>query len=546
MVAVAGGLRSFGFYGVVFVSGAVAMSLEMAASRLLAPVFGNTIFVWGSLIGVVLASLAVGYRLGGVLADRRPSVNMLAAIAFTGGLLTFAIPFFSPLVLEAAAAASLDEKIGPLIATTFLLAPPTIPMGMVSPYAVKLLAQTRGRVGVSAGDIYSLSTVGSIAGTFLTVFVLLPSLDVRTVVLGSGAVLMITAALYLSKTVKIFTALLLLIALTPVGYFAQGLTASGGEVLYSRETLYNSLAVVRQGDIVTLYLNGLPHSATSETDPAKLVFPYTRFFELGLALKPDAEKTLFIGGGGLSGPKYFLKNYPEVRVDVVEIDPDVVETARRFFHVPDDSRLRVFVDDARMFLTKTDEKYDVVIMDAYSKTYIPFHLMTLEFYQLLRQKMASDGVLVANLIASLTGDTSEIFWAQYRTVSQVFPKLYVFKASESGGSFVQNLILVACASTTCDLEQTPSRVKDGWLAEKIVSNKWTAIPALEEYPVLTDSYAPVERMINPITGKPYSIELEDAGVTLATLNYVGSNALSLAAAILAVFIWLFVLFQRII
>ncbi|MEM1941171.1 MAG: hypothetical protein QXO09_08065, partial [Candidatus Caldarchaeum sp.] len=137
-------------------------------------------------------------------------------------------------------------------------------------------------------------------------------------------------------------------------------------------------------------------------------------------------------------------------------------------------------------------------------------------------------------------------WAQYRTVSQVFPKLYVFKASESGGSFVQNLILVACASTTCDLEKTPSRVKDEWLAEKIVSNKWTAIPALEEYPVLTDSYAPVERMINPITGKPYSIELEDAGVTLATLNYVGSNALSLAAAILAVFIWLFVLFQRII
>jgi hypothetical protein len=172
--------------------------------------------------------------------------------------------------------------------------------------------------------------------------------------------------------------------------------------------------------------------------------------------------------------------------------------------------------------------------------------MTIEFYQLLRQKMTDDGVLVANLIASLTGDTSEIFWAQYRTVSQVFPKLYVFKASESGGSFVQNLILVACASTTCDLEQAVTRVKDEWLAEKIMSNRWTTIPALEEYPVLTDSYAPVERMINPITGKPYSIELEDAGVTPATLTYVGSNALSLATIILAIFIWLFALVQRVI
>ncbi|MCS6785111.1 MAG: fused MFS/spermidine synthase [Candidatus Caldarchaeum sp.] len=532
------------FSGLVFASGAVAMSLEMAASRLLAPVFGNSIYVWGSLIGVVLASLAVGYHIGGRIADVNPNARTFAAIVFTGGILTFTIPFLSPVVLESVASARLGEQAGPLLATSILLAPPTIPLGMVSPYAIKLLAMTRGKVGASAGDIYSLSTIGSIAGTFLTVFALLPYFDVRAVVLGNGAVLMILSAIHLTKTAKIITAALLIIVFTPAGYYAQSITAAGGEILYTRETLYNSLAVVKQQDIITLYLNGLPHSATSTTNPYELVFPYTRFFEIGPALNPNTTKTLFIGGGGLSGPKYFLKHYPSIQVDVVEIDPEVVEAARKYFQIPEDRRLRVFVEDGRMYLTKTGEVYDVVVMDAYAKTYVPFHLMTVEFYRLLREKMTAEGVLVSNLIASLTGDTSEIFWAQYRTVSEVFPKLFVFKASENAGGVVQNLILVACASPSCSIEEAAERVKSPWLAEKIKTHLWTFIPQLTEYPLLTDNYAPVERLINPITGKPYSIEFEGYGLSPTTLSYAGSNAISITAVFIAVVTWLLSIGRR--
>ncbi|MEM0440709.1 MAG: fused MFS/spermidine synthase [Candidatus Caldarchaeum sp.] len=538
------GLKGFGLFVLVFASGAVAMGLEMAASRLLAPIFGNSIYVWGSLIGVVLLSLAVGYRVGGRLADVNPSGKTFASIVFTAGLLTFVIPFFSPAVLEFIESLKLGEQAGPLLATFILLAPPTVPMGMVSPYAIKLLATARGKIGASAGDIYSLSTIGSIVGTFLTVFGLLPYFDVRTVVLGSGALLMVVSAFYLSKTAKFLAAILLIVVFTPVGYFAQTVAATGGEVIYTRETLYNSLVVVKQQDIITLYLNGLPHSAASLNNPYDLVFPYTRFFEIGPALNPNSTTVLFIGGGGMSGPKYFLKHYPRMLVDVVEIDPDVVEAARKFFSVPEDSRLRVFVDDGRVFLTKTDRVYDVVVMDAYAKTYVPFHLMTVEFYRLLREKMTSNGVLVINLIASLTGDTSEIFWAEYATVSKVFPKLFVFRASENAGGFVQNLILVACVSESCSLEQAAEKVKNPWLAEKIKTNLWTVIPQLDEYPVLTDSYAPVERLLNPITGKPYSVELEGYGITPATLSYAGSNAISMITAFLAVFFWFFNLTRR--
>jgi len=536
-------LRNLGLSALILASGGVVMALELSASRLLAPIFGNTIYVWGSLIGVVLSALAIGYWAGGRLADRYADIRLLAAICFTGGLLVFSIPFFSPLILEMVVGLRLNEQASPLIATLLTVAPPSIPLGMVSPYAVKLLSLVRSRVGSSAGDVYSLSTVGSIAGTFLTVFLLLPYLDVRTVILGSGGVLMALSAYYLSLRVKVLTVLVLAMVASPVGFFAQSLSAVGGDVIYTRETLYNSLAVVKQDDVLTLYLNGLPHSSMSTKDPYRLVYAYTRFFELGPALNPNASNVLFIGGGGFSGPKYFLKNYPNMWVHVVELDPAVVEVAERFFQVPKNDRLKVFINDGRMHLQNTDHVYDVVVVDAYAKTYIPFHLLTKEFYSLMRSKMSVNGVVVVNIIASLTGDTSEILWSAYKTVGSVFKTLYLFKASEYGGGVVQNLILVGCVNT-CSLDEGVARVKDSWLAGKVLENLWENIPPLDEYPLLTDGYAPVERMINPVTGKPYSLELEDYRTSPPTLLYTGSNSLSLTVVLLALVAWFFLFLGR--
>jgi predicted membrane-bound spermidine synthase len=208
-------LKNLGLSMLVLVSGAVVMALELSASRLLAPVFGNTIYVWGSLIGVVLSALSLGYWAGGRLADRHADIRLLAAICFTGGLLVFSIPYLSPPVLELVAGLRLNEQASPLVATLLTVAPPTIPLGMVSPYAVKLMSLVRSRVGSSAGDIYSLSTVGSIAGTFLTVFLLLPYLDVRTVILGSGGLLMALSAYYLTLRAKILTMVVFATVVSP-------------------------------------------------------------------------------------------------------------------------------------------------------------------------------------------------------------------------------------------------------------------------------------------------------------------------------------------
>ncbi len=524
----------------VFASGAVVMALELAGSRLLAPIFGNSIFVWGSLIGVVLTALAAGYTLGGRLADLSPNPRTFSTIVFTAGLFTASTPYISPIILEAVHLNLADDRLGPLAATTGILFIPSLLMGMVSPFGVKLVASIRGRVGSSAGDVYSLSTVGSIVGTFSTVFILIPALDVRTIILGGGLLLMAASSLLLGKGAKLLVAVVALFSISPIGYYTQLFTSGSGEVLYSKETPYNSLAVVERDGVRTLYLNGLPHSGMNTSNPTQLIYRYTRFFEAGLLASPNPGKVLFVGGGGFSGPKYFLKMYPNVYVDVVELDPEVISTAYSFFQVPADSRLMVANDDGRRFLTISEKSYDLIVLDAYAKTYVPFHLMTLEFFQLLHERLDGDGVVVSNVIASLSGDTSGILWSVYRTMAQVFPRIYIYRASEGSGSVVQNLILLACKDPNCVVRAEDA--KDPGLTQLIRNNRWDNIPLLDEYPILTDNYSPVESLINPITGRPYSIELEGYQFGLPTLFYVGSNTLALTAVALSLLYWLLRLF----
>jgi len=508
----------------VFVAGAAVMSLELTSSRLLIPFFGNTIFVWGSLIGVVLAGLAAGYSYGGRLADKLASRATFSAIIFTAGLLTVAIPYFSPFILESVLSAGLDERLGPLVSTLAILAVPAILLGMVSPFAVKLRASQLRTLGSVAGNLYSLSTIGSIVGTFLTVFVLIPAADIRTIILGNGFLLMAVSVLSLGRMAKLLFFVLLLFTLTPLGLLAQGVAAASGETVYRKDTFYNSIIVVDNDETRVLLMNGLTHSAMYLDRPTELVFRYTKFFELGPRLSGEAGKVLFVGGGGFSGPKFFLERYPELVIDVAELDGGVVEVAQKFFEVKDDPRLRVFVEDGRRFLQKTEERYDVIVLDAYAKTYVPFHLMTVEFFQLLHDRLTENGVVVSNLIASLTGDTSDIFWAEYNTVSTVFPILYVFRASDRSAGDVQNIILVACRNE-CNLREALEG--DDEVARLASSGLWSEIPHLEEFPILSDNYAPVETLINPVTGAPYSPELELSGASQTVLTPSGKYAVML-------------------
>jgi spermidine synthase len=493
----------------VFVSGAVVMALELVGSRILAPTFGDSVFVWGSLIGVVMVSLAIGYYIGGKLADMKPNYGTFSMFTLSAGLMILLIPMTSPLVLEVVYYSGIGDRFGPMLASFLLLSVPTTLLGMVSPYSIRLAAPSLYNIGGISGSLYSISTGGSIIGTFFTVFVLIPSFGVRQIIFSLGVILILVSLIGFPWKERFFLILMMLLITMPTTLLGSSTSARSGTIVHRKDTPYNTLTVVDDNGqgVRTLFLNNLPQSAMFLNGSNNAVFQYTDYFNLAFLFDMKVNSVLFIGGGGFSGPKQFLDYYPNLIIDVVEVDPDVVDVAKEYFNVEENPRLGVYVEDGRAFINKAG-KYDIIILDAYSKSYVPFHLMTLEFFEILNDHLNSDGVIVSNLISSLIGDTSELLMAEYRTINEVFPQVYLFRTRSSSLSRVQNICLIATnipmRISLSDLidksEVFPVRgEKLAEYAESIFDIEGLAEDSL----ILTDNYAPAQSLLNPVTQAPY-------------------------------------------
>jgi spermidine synthase len=288
-----------------------------------------------------------------------------------------------------------------------------------------------------------------------------------------------------------------------------GISTQKGTIIFRKDTPYSTLTVVDDSErgVRTLYLNSQSHSAMYLNGSNSAVFRYTDYFNLAFLFNYKVNKVLFIGGGGFSGPKQFLEYYPDVVVDVVEVDPVVVNVAKEYFEVFEDPRLNVFVEDGRRFLGSAGV-YDVIILDAYSKTYVPFHLMTLEFFDELDAHLSPDGVIVSNLISSLIGDTSELLMAEYKTVVEVFPQAYLFRTRSNSLSMVQNIILIATKNPIRDsgselLEKAAAFPERSAHMTKYTQTFFESIVLPNEALILTDDYAPATALLNPVTNAPY-------------------------------------------
>jgi len=507
----------------VFISGAAVMALELLGSRLLAPVFGNSIFVWGSLIGVVLSALSVGYYLGGRLADREPNLHTLSVVIFAAGILVVILPALTPPVFDAIIRLNLGERYSPLLATTLVLALPSILLGMVSPYAIRLAARTVEKMGKASGNMYALSTLGSIAGTFITVFVLIPEFGVNKIIFALGTALLVVAFLGLGLRMKVFVLLILLILPFAAPYLvnrrltAAAYTVAFGDTIYETDTPYHHLQVAESFDlehqsyIRILILDDNLHSAMDLNNPDRAVFVYSDYFHLGFLVNPNITRVLFIGGGGFTGPKSFLRNYPTVQVDVVEIDEEVIEVAEQYFSVDaNNPRLHIYNDDGRMFLQKNNRKYDLMVLDAYSRTYVPFHLMTAQFFRTVVDHLNQNGSVVSNLIAGVSSNGNQLLAAEVNTMRTAFPKVYTFATKGISYTELQNVMIFATLFpqqlSETDFENLAMRNATVKVPElhQYVANYFT--PASSTSTILTDNFAPVENLLNPMTGQPLSNE----------------------------------------
>ena len=292
---------------IAFSSGAIVMALEIAGSRITTPVFGSSTTTWGILIGIVLTGLTVGYFLGGRISDSKPSFEKLCSIVFSTGLFILFIPFISQPLIEFFIENTSTTSSATFFSTLVIFGLPAILLGFVSPYAIKLAATTLHKIGTTTGNIYSVSTLGSIFGTFLTIFILIPFFEIQNLIFAFGFTLMAISIIGLGKIPKIITVALILVVIANSGTLnIDNSFGFDSEILVETETPYSSLIVTEKNNFRTIYIDGAIHSSMNLEDPYELTLSYTKSFHLANLINPEIEQVLFIGGGGFSGPKSFF------------------------------------------------------------------------------------------------------------------------------------------------------------------------------------------------------------------------------------------------
>ncbi len=433
---------------IVFTGGITSIAIEITASRLIGPYFGSSTFIWANLIGLTLLYLTIGYFIGGRLADRWPKPWLLYTVTGLAGASVAFIPIISRPILEVSLAA-FDETnvgafVGSLFGTIFLFAVPITLLGMVSPFAVRLRLHRVSDAGNTAGNLYALSTVGSIIGAMLPALLLIPVFGTRNTFWLLAICLLVPSliGLILTRDIRagsLIGALLVVVLFLPVT-LQQGLIRPPeyGEVIYETETRYNYVQVLERDGEMLLALNE-GHAVHSIYDPDSLLTrgPWDYFMIAPYFIpetKPeDVDSLLMIGLAAGTVSKQFTRAYGPIPIDGVEIDGEIAEVGREYFDM-NEPNLNVVVADGRYYLSKTDNTYSVIGIDAYRQPYIPFHLTTAEFFQEVSDHLDEDGVAVVN--AGRTKTDFRLVDVIAATMADVFDYVYLIDVERFSNTMV--------------------------------------------------------------------------------------------------------------
>jgi spermidine synthase len=409
----------------VFSAGAGALATEIAAARLLAPYYGSSTVVWANVIGLVLASLSLGYWLGGRIADRHPRARVLGGLVMAAALLIAVVPFVAKPLLDLSVE-GLDELsagavIGSFFAVLALFAPPVTLLGMVAPFSIRLAIADVSAAGAVAGRLYALSTIGSLLGTFLSALVLIPLIGTQRTLLASATIIALAGALLLGRRWLVLTVgVAALIAVPP------GAVKSQSGLLHEDESLYQYIQVVERDDVRRLYLNeGVAVHSVWRQDELLTGGVWDTFLAVPPLLGRPVERVAILGNAGGTVARAMGRYYPQARIDGVELDPAVSKVGNRFFGMGDNPLLDVHAADARPFLRRTEERYDLIIVDAYRPPYVPFYLATREFFDLARERLRPGGLIALN-VATVPGDR-RLADGIARTLAAELPQVVTWK-----------------------------------------------------------------------------------------------------------------------
>ncbi|HQY30668.1 MAG TPA: fused MFS/spermidine synthase [Thermomicrobiales bacterium] len=490
-----------------FVTGFASIAAEISASRLIAPYFGSSTFIWASLIGVTLLFLSIGYWLGGRVADEHPDARLLYLLIGAAAIaMALIVPISRPILrasLDAFDQRNAGAFLGSLVATLLLFAPVMLALGMVAPLAIRLRIGSVADAGKAAGSLYALSTAGSILGSFLPVIVLLPLLGTRwtfAILAIVMAVMSITGLLLERQKVRAMAAAAVFIcALIAMGIGSRGVLKPPyeGTLIAELESDNNYIQVLQSGDATLLALND-GHAIHSIYNPNQLETggPWD-YFTLGPILTGTGQpqRALIVGLAGGTAARQLKAAYPEIQIDGVEVDQTIVDVARKYFALTPDVAT-VHVEDGRYFLETTDQTYDIIALDAYRQPYVPFHLATTEFFQLVAKHLNPGGVVIIN--AGRTQTDYRLVDALSATAATVFPTTAVIDVERYDNSMIfATMESVSLESFKVRLQASEPLPFVGDVAKWAVDDGKIRGPSTSGT-ILTDDKAPVEWIIDKI------------------------------------------------
>jgi spermidine synthase len=512
----------------VFLTGACVLIVEVLAVRVFSPYYGNTIFTVSSVITVILLALSIGYYAGGLAADRRPSRERFFGLILSSGIVLLVLHIVGTLTLPAISGA-LSIQVGPLVSAALMFLLPAVLLGMVSPFAIKLqsLAAPQQGVGSVAGTIFFWSTLGSITGSLLAGFVLIPTVGVNRVFIAVGVVLVLLGViplmvLGLARRKAVASGAGSLVLAVVAAQFATAPVVDADTIVYQSDGLYQQITIYegsflgRPARFLLLDRSESGAMFLDSNDPVDLVYDYTKYYSLYKVFTPLVRNALVLGGGAYSIPKALLHELPDAVVDVAEIEPSFLELAKRYFGAADSPRLRNYVEDGRRFLQDSDTQYDLIFGDVYYSYFsVPPQFTTREFFALAKSRLRGEGVFIANMIGDLSRREPSLIMAEIRTFQTVFPNSYFFAVeSAERTDQLQNITLVGYNSDRrVDVTAPPVTTHPQDLI-RFLRYKTVDVARrfeLSSYPMLTDDYSPVEYLTARVLGRAFDEPVEADG-----------------------------------
>ncbi len=475
---------------IVFLSGAIGMGLELIAARVLSPYVGSSNVVWTSIIGIILVSMSLGYWIGGKRADKEANGNVLSRLLLGSALFTSIIPLLETIVVREFAGIVSNLIVAAILCAIIVFSIPSFILAMISPFAVKMKSMQETEIGSLSGRISSLSTIGSITGTFLMGFVLIPNIGVTNINIGITILLVVMSILarddinkkYILSTISLVVVMIILMF---IGKWVFKL--ANPEILVDTDSQYSRIWVKQVNTAKTTYKTlqvdtGLESYIDTET--GEMGAMYLRYYDLFEYLNKDAKSTLMIGGAAYTYPIHYLQKYQDKTIDVVEIDEKMTQIAEEQFGLnAKDKRLKIYTQDGRSYLNYSENKYDTILIDAFKGLNAPFELTTYEALVHAKNMLNDNGIVLTNIISSLEGEDTDFIEYEYATYKAVFDDVKIFQVQDRDYTESQNLILVGIKGNPQINEDKYEEYKN-YLNMEITNFK-------TDKNIVTDDFAPI-------------------------------------------------------